>query len=108
MWPGGADMAGRSDHPRERQPAHQAHYQQNLSPKRQRMYKMRFRIIKDQFNGYEVQYRAWYHMKWQQWSLGYGGVNSYHTLAAAERQVQLLRKLWHKKPLAEVIKYWEE
>ena len=66
--------------------------------------KMRFRIIKDQFNGYEVQYRAWYHLKWQQWS----GTNSFPTLAAAERQVQLLRKLWHKKPLPEVVKEWGE
>jgi hypothetical protein len=67
------------------------------------MYKMRFRIIKDQFNGYEVQYRAWYHMKWQQWQ-----INSHPTLASAERQVQLLRKRWHGKALPEVVKYWDE
>jgi hypothetical protein len=49
---------------------------------------MRFRIIKDQFNGYEVQHRAWYHFKWQQWQ-----TSSHWTPANAERQVQLLRKL---------------
>jgi hypothetical protein len=67
------------------------------------MYKMRFRIIKDQFNGYEVQYRAWYHFRWQQWQ-----INSHWTLAGAERQVQLLRKRWHGKALPEVVKYWDE
>lgn len=64
---------------------------------------MRFRIIKDQFNGYEVQYRAWYHMKWQQWQ-----INSFPTVAAAERQVQLLRKRFSKKHLPEIVKEWGE
>lgn len=64
---------------------------------------MRFRIIKDQFNGYEVQYRAWYHLKWQQWQ-----INSHPTIASAERQVQLLRKRFSKKHLPEIVKEWGE
>ena len=67
------------------------------------MLKMRYRIIKDQFNGYEVQYKAWYNFSWKQWK-----INSFQSIASAERQVQLLRKAWHGKALPEVIKEWGE
>lgn len=54
---------------------------------------MKYRIVTDGFNGYEVQVKKWYWPFWVQ----HGWVNTHSTLSGAERYVrQVVRRKVYK------------
>lgn len=57
-----------------------------------RQMKNRYRIVQDNFMGYEVQIRRWWWPFWQEW-----GHNTFHTIEKAEA--------WAKSRKQPIVKY---